>query len=154
MTLVTQTQAAQKARIIADLQGIPIIKTVKPVENVKNWQIFELVADSGLPIVIVPPPSAENSAKIDNWYNDRVNTFELLLVIDLNALSGGDSGYDVETITEAILDAFDNDQTLGGNSSATIDPVVMKGFDITDATRSWQCVPITIKAHAQIAATT
>ncbi len=150
MSNVTQTQAAQKAQIIADLQAVALLKSVIPVENVKNWDIFALIATNGLPAIIVPPPSAETSRKQDSTFNDRTNSFEMALVIDLNALSGGDSGYDVETITQAVLDAFDNDQTLNGNSFPSLEPSVMKSFDLTDATKSWQVVPITVKAHAQI----
>ena len=95
-------------------------------------------------------PKISQSTKADSWDNDRVYTWELFVVVDNSSL---DTQYDVEGIIDAVLNAFDNDETLGGNSWPAVDCALSEPMTLTSADKTWTIIPIVLKAHALIAIT-
>lgn len=145
---MAQNSTAQKTQIVADLQAISLIASVVPIDQVKD--VFSIDWPNGLPGVIVPMPKISQSTKADSWDNDRTYTWELFVVVDNSSL---DTQYDVEAIIDAVLNAFDNDETLGGNSWPSVEPALSEPMTITSADKTWTIIPITLKAHALIAIT-
>ena len=135
----------QKQQIVADLEAVAGINSVVPYQGVKD--LLQMDWPNGLPGVVVPTPISKDSRKVDSQHNDRVNEFTLYLVVDAGTLS---TPYDVEKLVDSILNAFDNDQTLGGTSWPTIDAASTGAQTVEDGQKTYIIVPIVIKAHALI----
>jgi len=143
----------QKQQIVADLTaliGSPTtggvgLMSVVPITGVK--ELIRITYPNGLPAVVVPTPTAKESKKADSQHNDRVNVFELFLVIDITA---NNNDYMVEELTDMVLNAFDTDQTLGGTSWPTVDAATSASIPVEDGDKQYLIVPITLKCHTLI----
>lgn len=137
----------QKQQIVADLEAISSINSVVPFDGVKNLLTFEW--PNGLPAAVVPTPTAKSATKVDSQHNDRVNEFTIFLVFDSTKLT---TQYDVEQVVDDVMNAFDADQTLNGNSWPTVDAAVAAtdALETPDASRQIIVVTIVLKAHTLI----
>lgn len=149
-----QYSSLQKKQIVTDLTALTGsgvsggigLQSVVAMDGVKD--LTTMTWPNGLPGIVIPTPVAKSSTKVDSQHNDRVNVFTMYLVFSASELA---TPYDVEQITEQILNMFDQDQTLGGTSFPTCDCSTNEAETITDAAgKEFIIVQIVLKAHTLI----
>ena len=142
---MAQNSTDQKKQIVADLQAVSLLKSVVPIDQVKD--ILTMEWPNGLPGALIPMPQVKGSTKADSQNNDRVYEWTIYIVISVEQQS---NYWDLETVLDAVFNALDNDETLGGNSWPAVEPATGESFTLQDATRTLTVTPIVFKAHALI----
>ena len=142
---MAQNSTDQKKQIVADLQAVSLLKSVVPMDQVKDLLTIEW--PNGLPGVIVPMPQVKSSTKADQWHNDRVYDWTIFVVTSIDQQS---NYWDLETVIDAVLNALDNDETLGGNAWPAVEPATGESFTMQDAQKTITITPISFKAHALV----
>lgn len=100
------------------------------------------------PAGFVMPPSIERES-LDNRNTIRIYTFDLMFLWNADNLSDATT---VEENIEAILDAFDNDPTLGGTAMAGMFPVASAPQPVQTSSKNliMAVVQIQAKQHVQL----
>lgn len=149
-----QSSTLQKQQIVADLTALTGgglvggvgLQSVVPMDGVKD--LVSMTWPNGLPGIVIPTPVAKTASKVDSQHNDRVNVFTMFLVFSASELA---TPYDVEIMTDAILNAFDQDQTLGGTSFPTCECSTSEAETVLDAAgKEFIIVQVVLKAHTLI----
>ena len=96
------------------------------------------------PAAIMASPSVE-SAYETNMDNLRTHIFEIVIVQKGENIS---TTSNIEELMEALLNAFDNDPTLGGAANGAVDPVVSSPEPVTTVDGTFIVFTVTIKARA------
>jgi hypothetical protein len=121
------TPAILKTVIIDDFHVNPVIE---------NIPLF--------PAAIMNSPATE-SVRDTNRENLRTHIFEIIVIQKGENIT---SVNDIEELREAILDAFDNDGTLGGTANGSVDPSTSSPQSITLGDKTYIVFAITLKARA------
>ena len=96
------------------------------------------------PAVILTSPSVSGVA-LTNGQNERTHVFNMIVILKGENIT---SATDVENLMENMMNAFDNDQTLGGKADGGVEPSASAPEPVTDGTRSYVVFGITLKASA------
>jgi hypothetical protein len=96
------------------------------------------------PAAVLVSPSSEG-AYSTNRSNIRTYTFAITIVQKTENI---ESNEDIEYLSDQILDAFDNDPTLGGTAVGGLDPSNSEPTSITSQDKSYIVFTVTLKAHA------
>lgn len=129
---------------LTDLQNQGVIRYTI-IDDIKTNPIIDKDIPD-FPAVILSTGSTE-SVVGTNRDNIRTYTFTLLVIMrgeDVNSSS------DVETLCETILQAFDNDPTLGGFADAGLEPATSTPDSINSQDRTYVTFTVEIKAHSNI----
>jgi len=94
------------------------------------------------PAAILGPGSTESVAET-NRENLRTHVFEIVVVLKGENVTGP---YVVEDLAEAILDAFDNDVTLGSVAVGGVDPATSPVEAISTPEQTFIVFSVTIRA--------
>lgn len=97
------------------------------------------------PCAILTSPSIESSSAETNQENLRTHTFEMMIVQKGENVTGPS---DIENLMEAIMNAFDNDPTLGGKANGGVEPAISPTVSITSGDKAYILFVVTIKPKA------
>ncbi len=97
------------------------------------------------PCAIITSPAIESSSAETNVDNLRTHTFEIMVVEKGENIT---DPTDIEDLMELIVNAFDNDPTLGGKANAGLDPAVSPTVSITSGDKAYILFVITLKPKA------
>lgn len=141
MTAISTTvKNAVKAKLDA-LKTAGTLKTVI-VDDLKMDAISEKDI-AAFPAAIVSSPSCDGEIE-DSRDNTRTYTFDILIVQKgMNITSAND----IEELAEAILDAFDNDPTLGGAAQSGMLPA-SNSTPVTTSEKAYVVFTVTLKIKA------
>ena len=96
------------------------------------------------PAAVLSSPSLEGSAET-NRDNLRTHTFTIGIIQKGENVQ---SATDIEEIMEAVVDAFDNDPTLGGAAPGGVDPSSSTPESLSSVDGSFVVFTVTVKARA------
>lgn len=96
------------------------------------------------PAAILSSPSTD-SGYSTNRENMRTYTFTVVIIQKGENI---ESSEDIEELSEAVLDAFDNDPTLGGLADGGMEPSSSTPEAMTTQDKSFIVFSITLKVHA------
>lgn len=96
------------------------------------------------PAAVLVSPSSDGSYST-NRSNIRTYTFAITIVQKAENI---ESNSDIEFLSDQILDAFDNDPTLGGSAVGGVEPSNSEPSAITSQDKSYIVFTVTLKAHA------
>lgn len=82
---------------------------------------------AAFPVAVVVPPSLEGSEVLDNRSNLREYLFSVVVLMKPENFS---STSEVENLQEVILNAFDNDPTLGGEADGGMAPSYSRPYPL------------------------
>lgn len=141
---MSATSTLIKNRIETLLNVLKVAGTLGEVrkEDLKtNWTVLDVAA---FPVAIVTPPAIEADF-FTNRQNERSYTFQVHIIQKAENIA---SATDIEDLAEAIMDAIDNDPTLGGTSDAGVQPTITQPEPVTSGDNSFIAFTVTIKAKA------
>ena len=140
MPSITSTiKNAIKAKLDALTPGT--LKTVI-VDDFNTNPVLENIPQ--FPAALLNSPSTE-SERDTNRENLRTHIFEVLIIQKGENVT---SANDIEELRETILDAFDNDGTLGGAANGSVEPASSSPQSITSGDKTYIVFTVTLKARA------
>lgn len=138
--LITDIKNAIKTKF----DGLKTAGTLGEVQ-VDDFKVDFLDRDIAVyPCAIITSPTVEGGYFTNNQ-NERTYTFNVAIV---NKGENIATANDIETLAETIIDAFDNDPTLGGKADGGVEPSSSAPEPVTSQGKSFVVFTITIKAKA------
>lgn len=96
------------------------------------------------PAAVLTSPAMTGIA-LTNRSNERTYTFNVVIIQKGENIA---SATDIETLMESIVDAFDNDPTLGGKADGGVEPSASQPEAVAMVGKTYIAFVITIKANA------
>ncbi|MDQ3158806.1 MAG: hypothetical protein M3P98_01555 [bacterium] len=99
---------------------------------------------SAFPVAVIQPASIEGTY-FTNRQNSRKHNVQIVVIQKVENITGSS---DIETLAETLIDAFDNDPTLGDTASGGVEPSSTVPEAVTSKGKSMIAFSILIKAKA------
>jgi hypothetical protein len=135
-----------KEQILVNLQALVTAGTINSFYAIDaNPNPLTMEPTAGYPFAIVGMPKITSEIE-DQATNRRTYRFDLLFVLNPSTLQNPDT--DVEDLTDAILNQFDNNFTLAGTAVASVLPAELEGTPVSTADKTLLCLVVTLKCQS------
>lgn len=141
---MSSTSSLIKNRIETLLNVLKVAGTLGEVRKEDLKTPFTVLDVSAFPVAIVTPPAIEADF-FTNRQNERSYIFQVHVIQKAENIA---SATDIEDLAESIMDAIDNDPTLGNTSDAGVQPTISQPEPVTSGDSSFIAFTVTIKAKA------